>query len=492
MSAASRQPIDPSSPLSRFRQGLTGRDVIAQLRDGLVGSSAKIDGPYGTKALIYADYVASGRALHQIERFVLHEVLPYYANSHTEASYCGGFMTRMRRDARSAIAAFCGAGSQHAVIFTGSGATAGINRLVKLFGVEQAIARGKDVRVIIGPYEHHSNILPWRESGAAIIEVPEAPTGGPDPVLLEQALRDGAPNLVICAFSAASNVTGIVTDVQAVTEQAKDAGARIIWDYAGGGPYLPISMSPGGKAEIDAIVVSPHKFVGGPGSSGVLIVRRDAVVTARPSWPGGGTVKFVSPTAHDYSDSLEAREEAGTPNVVGDIRAALAFMVKDAIGIEAMKARNQELTRTAYSAWKDVPQLELLGLPLPDRLPIFSFRVRNGKAGFVHQQLVTRLLSDRFGIQARGGCACAGPYVHRLLAIDEAQSDMMRQAILSGDEIRKPGFTRLNLSVLLSDEKVDFILRSVAQLAQDASSFEADYDCDPARAIFFPRTSCLR
>lgn len=475
------------TPLSRFRAMLQGDDIIADLREGLVGADTLISGPYGERRLVYADYVASGRALHQIERFMLEDVLPYYANSHTEASYCGSMMTRMRRDARAVIGASCGATQDHAVIFTGSGATSGINRLVKLFGVADAVTAGKRPRVIIGPYEHHSNILPWRESGAEIIEIPEDEAGGPDFAMLDAALRMGQDDMTICSMSAASNITGIVSDVARVTGMVKAAGARIIWDYAGAGPYLPISMTPHVDARIDAIVVSPHKFIGGPGASGILILRRDALSTDKPSWPGGGTVKFVSPVAHDYSDSLESREEAGTPNVIGDIRAALAFIVKDAIGQERTATRNRVLTQRAFAAWKDVPRLEILGHTEAERLPIFAFRVGDGRGGYVHQQLVTRMLSDRFGIQARGGCACAGPYVHRLLAIDEAHSDEIRQAILSGDEIRKPGFIRLNFSILLSEEKVRFIFDSVAQLAADAADFEADYDVDTARAIFFPR-----
>jgi selenocysteine lyase/cysteine desulfurase len=260
----------------------------------------------------------------------------------------------------------------------------------------------------------------------------------------------------------------------------------MVWDYAGAGPYLPIAMSPAEGAEIDAVVVSPHKFIGGPGASGILIVRRDAVVTTKPSWPGGGTVKFVSPTAHDYSNSLEAREEAGTPNVVGDIRAALTFLVKDAIGLQTMQRRNGELAARATAAWQGIDEIELLGLPGAPKLPIFSFKVKDGHGGYVHQQLVTRMLSDRFGIQARGGCACAGPYVHRLLSIDAAESDRMRQDILAGREIQKPGFTRLNFSVLLPDEKVEFILKSVIELARTADRYSAMYECDASRAIFFP------
>lgn len=474
----------PTHLLTRFSESLSHPNVIAALADGLIGKDARIDGPFGPQPLIYADYVASGRALMQVEHFILDQVLPYYANSHTEASYCGSFITRLRREARGVIATCCGADAGHAVIFTGSGATAGINRLCALFGVEPGTL------VVIGPYEHHSNILPWRESGAEVIEIPEAAEGGPDLDLLAGALAQaGRDRQIVCAFSAASNVTGIVTDIAAVTRLAKTAGARMIWDYAGGGPYLPIAMTPEAGIEIDAVVVSPHKFIGGPGASGVLIVRRDAVVSARPTWPGGGTVRFVSPAAHDYSSSLEAREEAGTPNVVGDIRAALVFLVKDAIGSETMRRRNRELAGRAIAAWSGMERLELLGSLSAPRLPIFAFRMRDGRGGHIHQQLVTRLLSDRFGIQARGGCACAGPYVHRLLGIGPAESESMRQAILAGDEIAKPGFTRLNFSVLLPDEKVDFILDSVARLAAEAPEHTARYDFDEARAIFFPRAA---
>jgi selenocysteine lyase/cysteine desulfurase len=479
-------PDQNETPLIRFRQSLNTADVRGALAKGLVGASAKVSGPFGDKELVYADYVASGRALHQVESFVLEEVLPFYANSHTEASFCGGAMTRMRREARSAIATLCGCDDQHAVIFTGSGATSGLNRLVSLLGVTDTLAAGGQVRVIMGPYEHHSNILPWRESGAQVIEIAEAPEGGPDLAQLAHVLQDGSFDLTICTLSAASNITGITSDVAAITAMVKAAGARMIWDYAGAGPYLPIAMTVAEQAQIDAIVVSPHKFIGGPGASGVLLVRRDSVVTRKPTWPGGGTVKFVSPHAHDYSDSLESREEAGTPNVVGDIRAALAFLVKDAIGEQAMAERNRELARRAFSAWQGVPQLHLLGLTAPERLPIFSFQVSDGNGSYVHQQLITRMLSDRFGIQARGGCACAGPYVHRLLAIDEQGSQVIRQAILSGNEIEKPGFTRLNFSVLLSDEKVQFILDAVAQVARDATRFEAHYMVDTRRAIFSP------
>lgn len=484
-------PWHASNAFTAFRQRLAQGDAVAELRGGLIGKGRMVPGPFGDHPLVYADYVASGRALAQVEAFVMEEVLPFYANSHTEASYCGGYITGMRRQARARIAEHCGAGADTAVIFAGSGATAGINRLVALLGVTDAVAAGKSVRVLLGPYEHHSNILPWRESGAEVVTVEESASGGPDLAALERALRVPA-DLVVCAMSAASNVTGILADIPAVTRIAKRHGARMVWDYAGAGPYVPIAMQPAPDCAIDAIVVSPHKFIGGPAASGVLLVRRDAVATTKPSWPGGGTVRFVSPGDHDYSDCIEAREEAGTPNVVGDIRAALAFEVKHAIGAEAMAARNAVLVERAQARWREVPGLELLGDSAAARLPIFAFRIRDGQGGHVHQQLVTRMLSDRFGIQARGGCACAGPYVHSLLGIGAEQSARLRAAILSGDEMQKPGFTRLNFSVLMTDAEVQFVIAAVATLARDAADTARLYAFDPARAIFYPaeRPAC--
>lgn len=476
----------PFTPLARFSARLAGPDLAQRLHDDLIGGDAAIEGPFGRRKLVYADYVASGRALGTVESFILEEVLPYYANSHTEASHCGGYMTRLRRSARETIGARCGAGPEHAVIFTGSGATAGLNRLVNLLGLSER-DKAQKATVIIGPYEHHSNILPWRESGAQVVEIAEGAAGGPDLDMLDQALAEHkGKGPLIGAFSAASNVTGILTDVIEVTRRLKSAGAKIVWDYAGGAPYLPIDMNPAPGAQIDAVVVSAHKFVGGPGASGVLIVRRDAVETERPSWSGGGTVRFASPTGHDFSTALETREEAGTPNVVGDIRAALVFMVRDALGTGWIGQRNAERVARANAAWANRPRLELLGKRDAARLPVFSFRIKGAEGSYIHQQLVTRMLSDLYGIQARGGCACAGPYVHRLLGISEQKSARMRARILAGHELDKPGFTRLNLSHLASDDEVEFILGSVTDLSERAEDLVRFYKADPATAIFTP------
>ncbi len=450
-----------------------------------------IEGPFGAKPLIYADYVASGRALRQVEDFILTEVLPYYANSHTEASWCGSHMTRLRAAARSKIAQLCGAQEGFATIFAGSGATAGLNRLVHLLGVSEAVSEeGLKPLVLIGPYEHHSNILPWRESGADVIEIGEAAQGGPDLEHLESVLREqAAGRLTIGSFSLMSNVTGIVTDADQVTRILKRHGALAVWDCAGSGPYLPIDMKAGTDAQKDAIVVSPHKFIGGPGASGVLIVREGAVRRHFPVQPGGGTVRFVSPWGHDYSDSLAAREEAGTPNVVGDIRAALCFLVKDALGQTFLDQRHDELRQAAISLWRANENIEILGNPEATyKVPMFSFRVRDWqKGGYLHQQLVTRMLSDLYGIQARGGCACAGPYAHRLLSYDRDTSSALRDSILAGEELEKPGWIRLNFSALMSAEKVETVLQAVDDLARNPYPMCEAYHCDETTARFKAR-----
>lgn len=459
------------TPFDMFRASLPLPDA---LHDGLIGNRSTIQGPFGPRQMIYADYVASGRAHRAIEDFVMEHVLPWYANSHTRSSHCGQVMTKLRDDARKEILRCTNGGSDHAVIFTGSGATAGLNRLVTLFGA------GPETTVLVGPYEHHSNILPWRESGAKVIEIPECPNGGPDQAAITHVL-DAATGPVICSFSAASNVTGIITDVTALTKLFKSRGARVIWDFAGAAPYLPIDLSVG----MDAVVVSPHKFIGGPGASGVLLLRRDAVTRQTPSQPGGGTVVFVNDRIQDYSNSLESREEGGTPNVVGDIRAALVFAMKDAVGQAHIDARNAALWDRARDQLSGLPRLRLLGLLEPARLPILSFQFLDMNGHALHPSLGTRLLSDHYGIQARGGCGCAGPYVHHLLGIGPAESDYIRAEIQSGNPMARPGFVRLNLCWAAPDAEIDAILNAVCELSETANDLAGGYRCDKEQAMYF-------
>lgn len=473
--------------LADFRNNLASGDVTGRLREGLIGNGARFDAGFGPQSLLYADYVASGRALRQVEDFVAENVLPWYANSHTEASFCGAAMTRLREEARGVIADLVGAGSDCHVVFTGSGATSGINRIVRLLEVDRRVAAGDRVIILSGPYEHHSNILPWRESGATVIEIAEAATGGVDLDSLDSALADAkGADLIVGTFSAASNVTGIVTDTDTVTRRLRAAGAISVWDYAAGAPYIPMDMGEGAAAK-DAIVFSPHKFPGGPGASGIMVVRDSIVRRMTPTLPGGGSVSFVSPWGHAYSARVEAREEAGTPNVVGDIRAALVMLVKDAVGVNAILEREEALRQRALVRWTRSPAIRLLGQrPGMTALPIFSFQVLDRDGGLVHHQMFTRMLSDLWGIQVRGGCACAGPYAHRLLELDDAASQALVLRLGAGHELEKPGWVRLNFSYLHTDEEAERIVDAVSDLSGTAQALASRYVADPRTARFRP------
>jgi selenocysteine lyase/cysteine desulfurase len=469
-----------------FRSDIRGKLANRTLAESIIGKDAVIDGPLGPQPLLYADYAASGRALREVEAFVMEHVLPVYANPHTQAPWCGRSINALRRAARAEVARFCGAGADDAVIFAGSGATAGIQKLVRLFGADQCDAWERRALVLLGPYEHHSNLMPWRESGAEVIELPEDADGGPDRAALAEALREADNRRIIATFSAGSNVTGALTDVAAVTRMLQAAGGKVIWDYAGAGSYMPLAMRPAADVHIDALVFSPHKFLGGPASSGGLVVRRDAVVLDKPSAPGGGTVSFVSPDGHDYLADLAAREEAGTPNVIGDIRTALAVTVRSCMSEAGLDQRAEAMCRAALARWRANPSIEVLGRDMDQQLPIISFRLRDSTGALVHHQLVTRIMSDCFGIQARGGCACAGPYVHRLLNIDDAESQAIREAIRCGAELDKPGFVRVNLSPLMSDAELGYLIECVEQVADDSESFARHFRGNPATAVFEP------
>jgi selenocysteine lyase/cysteine desulfurase len=477
--------------LDDFKVALQGDDRHDRIRAGLIGETARIDGPFGSRPLIYADYVASGRALTQVEDFIRDRVLPYYANTHTQASFCGEYMTRLREAARAEIARLTGAEEGMSVVFAGAGSTAGLNRIAGILDLAALVRQGRRVVVLIGPYEHHSNILPWRETGAEVIEIAEAPGGGVDMEDLARALRgaEGAAEIV-GAFSAASNVTGTLTDVDAVTRTLRAHGALAVWDYGCAGPYCMMDMKAGTDAQKDAIVCSMHKFPGGPGASGVAVIRDAIARRTAPTVPGGGTVGFVSPWAHVYSDSLAAREEGGTPNVTGDIRAALAMLVKEALGQDWLDARQSALRSRALAVWQRNDRIALLGNPDAPGLPIFSFCIRDGHGGLVHHQFFTRLLSDVSGVQARGGCACAGPYGHRLLGLDKAASDDILKALQGGEETAKPGWVRLNLSALMSDEKVDAIIAAVDDLARTAPRHAVRYSVDSDTARFTADSTC--
>jgi len=494
----------------------TARLQLAGLRDRIVGCDVPIPTPFGERPLVYADYTASGRCLDFVEDY-LRGVATVYANCHTEDSYTGRKATHLLDQAEASIRRAVNAGPNGKVIAIGAGSTAAIHKLQEILGVavppptcrmlneaagavldeeglmelQSEIRKGSPV-VFVGPFEHHSNEVTWREGFADVVEVELNPAGGLDVEHLARLLADPAweGRRKIGSFSAASNVTGVLTPVHEVARLLHRHDAIALFDFAAAGPYVEVDMNPAGdpEARLDAVFLSPHKYLGGPGSAGLLVFDGGLYPhDLPPTVAGGGTVVYVTDDGHAFTSDIEAREKAGTPALFQTLRAALALEVKDAIGAEAIHDREQELLRRAFARWLIIPSLEVLGPHDPDaRLGIVSFNVRDAR-GYLHPRFVCTLLSDLFGVQSRAGCSCAGPYAHRLLQIDAERAGRMRGWAERGVHGVKPGWCRVGLHYSMDDAEADYLIESVAFVAEHGRRFLPLYRFELASGVWTHR-----
>ena len=470
------------------------------LRQQIVGVDSTCETPFGERLMVYCDYTASGRCLRFVESY-LQSLQRVYANTHTEDDITGRSMSQLLHEAEEAIKRSVNAGPDGRIIACGTGATGAIDKLQQIIGVTLAPATRKNLGgmlddevlaqtqpvVFIGPYEHHSNEISWRQSLATTVQVRLDPAGNVDLGHLEELLQDPRyqGRKRIGSFSAASNVTGIRSDVPKIASLLHKYDAIACFDYAACAPYVPIDMNPepeatGDDPSIDAIFISPHKFLGGPGSSGVLVFNeRIYDRELPPSMSAGGTVDYVGMTDQDFISRIEEREKAGTPGVLQTLKAGLVFQIKDAVGTDVINKREHEFTDRALRSWGENSNIEVLGNPdSGSRVGIISFNIRDATGKYLHHKFLTVLLNDLFGIQSRAGCSCAGPYGHRLLDIDVETSEKYRSAVQQGHCGLKPGWCRVGLHWVMDDAEANYVIDAVNFLAREGHHFLSLYDFD--------------
>ncbi|SFS42335.1 aminotransferase class V-fold PLP-dependent enzyme [Lutibacter maritimus] len=452
-----------------------------QFRKHIIGVHQKFQSPYGEKEIIYTDWTASGRFYRPIEEKILNELGPFIANTHTETSVTGSAMTMAYHKARNIIKQHVNASKDDVLITDGTGMTGVVNKFQRILGlkVSENLKNHTTVPdelkpiVFISHMEHHSNQTSWLETIANVEIIPCEETGLICFDSFEKLLEKYKDRPIkIASVTACSNVTGIRTDYHKIAKIIHQNGGLCFVDFACSAPYVDINMHPADEESyLDAIFFSPHKFLGGPGSSGVLVFNKKLYKNLIPDNPGGGTVNYTNPWGdHDYIDDIETREDGGTPGFLQTIKIALSIQLKEKMGVENILKREHEINAIVFDKLSKIPNLTVLAAQHTDRLGIFSFYIKN-----VHFNLVVKLLNDRFGIQTRGGCSCAGTYGHFLLHVDQQTSKGIEKQILDGCMVERPGWIRMSIHPTISTKDVLYVCEGIQQVAENHELWSKEY-----------------
>ena len=450
-----------------------------RFRKNIIGIDEYFSGPYGRKKIIYSDWTASGRLYQKIEDVLQNQIFPFVANTHTGTNTTGATTNFAFEKALEIIKDEVNANENDIIISAGAGMTMLVSKFQRILGlkVHEKFKSKLKIRerpiVFVTHMEHHSNQTSWIETIADVVVIPQNKFGNVDLDALVKLLSDHSDRQVkIAAITSCSNVTGIFTPYHKIAKIMHDNGGLCFVDFACSAPYIDIDMHPEDLDErLDAIYFSPHKFLGGPGSSGVLIFNKDLYQNNVPDNPGGGTVDWTNPWGeHKYVDDVQQREDGGTPAFLQTIKTALCFRLKKEMGTNKILRRDEEIKKIVWKIFDKEPNINVLANDSRDRLPIFSFYIEG-----LHYNLAVQILNDRFGIQTRGGCSCAGTYGHLLLNVGKTKSKHITKNIDEGNLSLKPGWIRLSLHPTMLNKEVMYVMNSISALAQNFKEWSKDY-----------------
>ena len=461
-----------------------------KFRENTIGNDLNFTSPYGIKKLVYADWIASGRLYRPIEEKMSSLFAPFVGNTHSESSITGTIMTLSYHYAHNYIKKHVNAGKDDVILTAGFGMTAVVNKFQRILGLKvpeqlkEYLNLPEELRpvVFVTHMEHHSNQTSWLETIADVICIEPNDEGlVNEDFLIQKLIEHKDRKLKIGAFTACSNVTGIETDYHSLAKIMHTHGGYCFVDFACSAPYVNINMHPEDPEEkLDAIFFSPHKFLGGPGTSGVLIFDSKLYKNKVPDNPGGGTVDWTNPWGqHKFNSNIEIREDGGTPGFLQAIRTALCIKLKEEMGVENIRAREEELVKIAFEEFSNIEKLHILAGNINKRLGVFSFYVED-----IHYNLVVKLLDDRFGVQVRGGCSCAGTYGHFLLHVDKNRSQRITEKINNGDLSEKPGWIRASLHPTMTNEELYHLINAVKEIIKNVDEWKDDYDYIPSKNEF--------